>query len=374
MDINKVIALAIEKSASDVHFDIGIEPIFRIDGKLKRISEYPPITQEEVLNILEQITDTKQRERFFSEKELDFSYKTEHLGRHRVNAMIQRGAISLAVRLLSPVLTPLATLGLPPIYGELSLKPRGLILVTGPTGSGKSTSLAAMIKYINEREERHIITIEDPIEYVHENIKSLIVQRNVGEDTISFSEALRRALRHDPDVIVVGEMRDLTTIATAISAAETGHLVLATLHTIDAAETINRIVDAFPAEQQPQIVVQLSQLLVAVLSQTLVPLIEKGRVVACEIMIANTAVRNTLRKGQTHLLPSIMEVSHADGMCSLNQTLAGLVTRGLVSENDAMAKSPNPEQLANKLNINPRSGPNGGQDGTKRQVFQTMSK
>jgi twitching motility protein PilT len=349
MDINKLITMAMEKGASDVHLNVGIKPIFRIDGKLKKVEEFPSVTAEEISNIFQQIVDSKQRDRFFSERELDFSYKVPELGRHRVNAMYQRGEISLAVRLLAPVLSPLESIGLPSIYGELALKPRGLILVTGPTGCGKSTSLAAMIKYINEREERHIITIEDPIEYVHENIKSLISQRNIGDDTMSFSEALRRALRHDPDVIVVGEMRDLTTIATAITAAETGHLVLATLHTVDAAETINRIVDAFPAEQQPQITIQLSQLLLAVLSQNLVPRIGGGRVVACEIMVATTAIRNNLRKGQTYMLPNIMEVSHHEKMCTLNQSLTNLVLRGIVTEKEAIAKSPNPEQLISRL-------------------------
>jgi twitching motility protein PilT len=346
MDVDKLISLAIERGASDIHLNVGIEPIFRIDGRLKRIKDLSAVSAEEIALTLKQISDTKQRERFQIERELDFSYKTPELGRHRVNAMFQKGEISLAIRLLAPVLSPLESIGLPSIYGELALKPRGLILVTGPTGCGKSTSLAAMIKYINEREERNIITIEDPIEYVHENIKSLIVQRNIGDDTISFGEALKRALRHDPDVIVVGEMRDLTTISTAITAAETGHLVLATLHTIDASETINRIVDAFPSEQQPQITIQLSQLLLAVLSQTLVPKIGGGRVVACEIMIANTVIRNTLRKAQTYMLPNIMEVSQNEKMCTLNQSLSTLVHRGIVTEKEAMAKSPNPEQLA----------------------------
>jgi twitching motility protein PilT len=202
-----------------------------------------------------------------------------------------------------------------------------------------------MVKHINEREERHIITIEDPVEYIHENIKSLILQRNVGEDTISFGEALRRALRHDPDVIVVGEMRDLPTISTAISAAETGHLVLGTLHTLDAPETINRVVDVFPPGQQSQITLQLSQVLVAVLSQTLVPLVGGGRVPACEIMISNAAIRNTIRQKQIHMLHGIMELGRKDGLQTLNQALASLVEQGLVSESEAMAKSSDTEQF-----------------------------
>jgi len=270
MDIDELLARAIEMSASDLHLNVGSEPVLRIDGKLQKFPDSLPVADEDVIAALERVATRAQRDRFFEEKELDFSYQMPELGRHRVNVLIQKGVISIAFRLLSSVLSPLESLGLPPVFGEMSLKPRGLILVTGPTGSGKSTSMAAMIKHINERQERHIITIEDPIEYVHENIKSLILQRNVGEDTVSFSEALRRALRHDPDVIVIGEMRDLTTIATAISAAETGHLVLGTLHTLDAPETINRIVDVFPPEQQSQITLQLSQVLIAVLSQTLV--------------------------------------------------------------------------------------------------------
>ncbi len=336
MDIDKLLASAIERSASDLHLNVGTEPVLRIDGRLQRIAELPPTTEEEVMEVLEHVTTREQRDRFFEEKELDFSYQMPELGRHRVNALIQKGAISIAFRLLSVVLSPLESLGLPPIYGELSLRPRGLILVTGPTGSGKSTSLAAMIKHINEREARHIITIEDPVEYVHENIKSLILQRNIGEDTVSFGEALRRALRHDPDVIVVGEMRDLTTIATAISAAETGHLVLGTLHTIDAPETIDRIVDVFPHGQQSQIILQLSQVLVAVLSQVLVPLVGGGRVPACEIMISNVAIKNTIRQRQIHMLQGIMELGRKDGLQTLNQSLARLVGDGLVSESEAM--------------------------------------
>ncbi|MFC2022840.1 type IV pilus twitching motility protein PilT [Chloroflexota bacterium] len=345
MDIDELLARAIEMSASDLHLNVGSEPVLRIDGRLKKFPDLPPVTDEDAIAALERVTTRAQRDRFFEEKELDFSYQLPELGRHRVNVLIQKGVISIAFRLLSSVLSPLESLGLPPIFGEMSLKPRGLILVTGPTGSGKSTSMAAMIKHINERQERHIITIEDPIEYVHENIKSLILQRNVGEDTVSFSEALRRALRHDPDVIVIGEMRDLTTIATAISAAETGHLVLGTLHTLDAPETINRIVDVFPPEQQSQITLQLSQVLIAVLSQTLVPCIGGGRAPACEIMITNAAIKNVIRQKQIHMLHGIMEVSSKDGMQTLNQSLARLVRQGLLSESEALAKSSDTEQL-----------------------------
>ncbi len=258
---------------------------------------------------------------------------------------MQKGTVSLAFRLLARVLSPLSSLGLKELYGELSLRPRGLILVTGPTGSGKSTTLAAMIKYINENEKRHIITIEDPIEYIHENKNSLILQRSVGDDTQSFSTALRHALRHDPDVIVVGEMRDLDTIATAISAAETGHLVMGTLHTIDASETVDRIVEVFPHGQQAQIKLQLSQVLLAVLSQTLVPRIGGGRVPACEIMLNNSAVKSSIREGKIHQLYSSIQLGQKEGMQTLNQALASLVEKGIVSAKEALLKSSNVESL-----------------------------
>jgi twitching motility protein PilT len=351
MDIDKLLATAINKSASDLHLNVGSEPVFRIDGRLKKVDNMPPISEEETVGVLEHITTREQRERFYKDKELDFSYQIPEMGRHRVNALIQKGSISIAFRLLSAVLSPLESLGLPSIYGELSLRPRGLILVTGPTGSGKSTSLAAMIKHINEREEKHIITIEDPVEYVHENIKSIVLQRTVGEDTDSFAEALRRALRHDPDVIVVGEMRDLTTIATAISAAETGHLVMGTLHTVDAPETINRIVDVFPPEQQSQIVLQLSQVLLAVLSQSLIPLNGGGRIPACEILINNTAIKNNIRQKQIHMLHGVMEMCNKEGMQTLNQALNHLVAKGLISITEAMEKSSDTDQLEDLLKI-----------------------
>ena len=228
---------------------------------------------------------------------------------------------------------------------ELSLSPRGLISVTGPTGSGKSTTLAAMISHINDTEERHIITIEDPIEYVHKNNKSLILQRNVGEDTQSFATALRHALRHDPDVIVIGEMRDLTTIATAVSAAETGHLVLGTLHTIDATETVDRVVEVFPSGQQEQIRLQLSQVLLAVVSQTLVRRVGGGRIPACEIMICNTAIKHLIREGQVHQLNSAIQLGQKEGMQTLNQSLAALVVNNIVSFEDAVQHSNSAAQL-----------------------------
>ena len=343
--IEEMLALATEECASDLHLNVHSPPIIRVDGRLKKLDNWPEIQAEEIAEILGNISTQEQRNRFLVEQELDFSYDTPDLGRFRVNALMQKGAISLAFRLLARVLSPLQALGLGELYEELSLKPRGLILVTGPTGSGKSTTLAAMINYINETEKRHIITIEDPIEYVHTNKNSLILQRSVGDDTQSFSTALRHALRHDPDVIVVGEMRDLDTIATAISAAETGHLVMGTLHTIDASETVDRIVEVFPHGQQEQIRLQLSQVLLAVLSQTLVPRIGGGRVPACEIMLNNSAVRSSIREGKIHQLYSSIQLGQKEGMRTLNQALASLVEKGIVSAEEAMLKSSNVGRL-----------------------------
>jgi len=339
VQIQSLLEIAQEISASDLHLNVNRPPILRIDGKLKKLDNHPDIKQADIEEILEQVTNQDQRNRFLEQKELDFSYENTEIGRCRVNACIQQGVISLAFRLLMRVLTPLKYLGLPDIYGELSLRPRGLLLVTGPTGSGKSTSMAAMINYINDNQERYILTIEDPIEYVHADNKSVIIQRNVGEDTESFAIALKHTLRHDPDVIVVGEMRDLTTIATAISAAETGHLVFGTLHTIDAVETVDRIVDVFPGGQQEQIKLQLSQVLLAVLSQTLVPRLGGGRIPACEIMLCTAAIRHLIRDGQIHQMQTNMQLGRKDGMQTLNQALSDLVEANVVSLEDAMHHS-----------------------------------
>ena len=339
--IEGLLKIAQEQSASDLHLNINRPPVVRIDGRLQKVDNQPNLSDTDIREILERITNEEQMERFLKQQELDFSYDNPNIGRFRVNACIQKGSISLAFRLLMRVLSPLTSLGLPYICEELGQRRRGLILVTGPTGSGKSTTMAAMIDHINRNEERHIITIEDPIEYVHEDNRSIIIQRCVGEDTDSFSAALTHALRHDPDVIVVGEMRDLTTIAIAITAAETGHLVLGTLHTIDASETIDRVVEVFPTGQQTQIRLQLSQVLVAVISQTLVRRIGGGRVPACEIMICNPAIKHLIREGQTHQIGNSMQLSQKDGMQSMNDSLASLVTNNIVSLDDAANHSNN---------------------------------
>lgn len=348
-ELHKLFKLMVDKGASDLHLRVPSPPVLRIDGALTILGDLPPVSPQDIEILLESITTLEQRGTFRKELELDYAYSIPGLARFRVSVLRQRGTISLAFRLV-PIESPsIDDLRLPPICKELVLKPRGLILVTGPTGSGKSTTMAAMIDYLNETEARNVITIEDPIEYLHPNKRCLIAQRDLGDDTKSFAGALVHALRHDPDVIVVGEMRDLDTIATAIRAAETGHLVLGTLHTIDAAQTVDRIIDIFPADQQPQIRLQLSQVLEAVLSQTLLPRVEGGRIAAFEIMIATPAVRNLVRERKTFELSNIMRLSAKDGMITLDQALTDLVGRGVVSQEEAMRKASNPDQLKKSL-------------------------
>jgi twitching motility protein PilT len=322
--------------------------VLRIDGVLVQ-QDQPPLSAEEIEEIFSSVTKSEQRATFQSELELDFVYAAPGIARFRVNALRQKGTISLAFRLIPFEVLSIEKLGLPPICKQLVLKPRGLILVTGPTGSGKSTTLAAMIDYLNENESRNIIAIEAPIEYLHNSKKSIVIQRDLGNDTKSFATALVHSLRHDPDVIVLGEMRDLDTIAAALTAAETGHLVLSTLHTSDAAQTVDRIIDIFPAAQQQQIRLQLSQVLEAVLSQTLLRRVGGGRVAAFEIMIATPAVRNTIREGKTFQLANAMQLGAKDGMQSLDYALADLVNKHIVTEEEAMSKSSNPEQLSKLL-------------------------
>jgi twitching motility protein PilT len=336
----------VDKGASDLHLRPPSPPVLRVDGALVVMEDLPPLTPISVKAYFEEITAEHQRESFYRDLELDFSYSVSGLGRFRVNVMLQRGSMSIAFRFIPFELPTIDELELPSICKDLILKPRGLILVTGPTGSGKSTTMAAMISYLNERERRNVITIEDPIEYLYPNKQCLIAQRDLGDDTRSFSSALVHALRHDPDVILVGEMRDLATISTAITAAETGHLVLGTLHTIDAVQSIDRIIDAFPPEHQRQVILQMSQVLVAILSQTLLPRASgKGRVGAFEIMVAVPAVKNLIRTSKSHELPSIIQLGAKDGMQSLNQSLANLVRSRVVAIEDAVVKSSDPEQL-----------------------------
>lgn len=345
MDIDKLLKLTLEKGASDLHLKVPNPPILRIDGTIDRVEGMEPLKPQDIQDVFEQITSQEQRVKFEREKELDFAYSVPTLARFRVNVMKQRGTLGIAFRLVPFKVPTIDELKLPGLLKELVLRPRGFILVTGPTGSGKSTTLAAMINHLNENDKRTVITIEDPIEFLYRDKKSVIAQRDIGDDTDSFPIALKHALRHDPDAIVVGEMRDLETISTAIMAAETGHLVLGTLHTTDAAQTVDRIIDAFPPTQQRQIRLQLSQVLEAILSQALLPRIGGGRVAAFEILLASPAVRNLIRDEKTHELTSVMQTSTRDGMKTLNQSLSELVSRNIVTMEEALRKSSQPENL-----------------------------
>lgn len=325
----------VKKKASDLHLQVGLPPMLRVDGKLVPVTGADLLTDEAVETLIFAILDEDQKQILLKDKEFDFSFAFGDLGRFRVNAFHERGNLAAALRLIPNEILSIEQLGLPPIVSKFADYPRGLVLVTGPTGSGKSTSLAALIHKINMERAEHIITIEDPIEYTHRSKRSVIVQREVHYDTYSFSAALRSALREDPDVVLIGEMRDLETIASAITIAETGHLVFATLHTNSAAQSIDRMIDVFPPHQQPQIRSQLSNILMAICSQRLVPAIGGGRIAAAEILIATPAVRNIIREGKTHQLEAVIQTGTEFGMQSMDKTLAGLVHAGTISYDEA---------------------------------------
>ena len=351
MEIEKLLSLMVDKGASDLHLKMSSRPILRIDGVLVTQEDFPLFSAEDIESVFGHVATLEQRDTFFRERELDFAYAITDLARFRVNALRQRGTISLSFHLVPFRVPSIDGLELPQICKELILKPRGLILVTGPAGSGKSTTLAAMINHLNETERRNVITIEDPIEFLFQDKKCIIHQRDLMDDTKSFSTALMRALRHDPDVIVIGEMRDLDTVSTAITAAETGHLVLGTLHTIDAAQTVDRIIDIFPAIQQRQVRLQLSQVIEAVLSQTLLSRNGGGRVAAFEIMVASNVIRRLIRDEKLFEIPANLELGSKEGMQTLNQALIGLVRRNIVSSQEALRKSSNPAKLQEILKV-----------------------
>ena len=354
MNIDDLLRVVVERDASDLHLKTGSPPVLRIYGALTPYGD-TPVTPEDMQGALEHITTEKQRESFVGEMELDFAYSITGLARFRVNAALQRGTISLVFRQVNWKIPPLEELGLPEVCKVLVMKPDGLILVTGPTGCGKSTTLAAMLDYLNERESRRVVTVEDPIEYLFKDKKCFITQRELGADTQSFSAALKRVLRQDPDVILVGEMRDLETIATALTAAETGHLVFATLHTPSAPGALDRIIDVFPPYQQNQIRAQLSITLQGVLYQTLIPRVGgNGRVAAVEVMIATTAIRNLIREGKTYQMPNIIQTGAQYGMQTLNQALRDLCQKGLITPADAYLKSDNPEELQEWIEVRTR--------------------
>lgn len=328
--MKQLLDTAIEKGASDLHVTVGVAPTLRIDGKLLPLTDAGVVTPEVSERLLMSIMTSEQVERLHQRRELDFSFGYQKT-RFRTNAFYQKGNLSAALRLIPVLVKSMEQLGVPPILERFTEPSQGFVIITGPTGHGKSTTLAALIENINQKRPEHIITIEDPIEYVFEHQKSIIVQREVGADTNSFSRALRSALREDPNVILVGEMRDLETIEAALTLAETGHLVFTTLHTNSAAQTADRIIDVFPPHQQQQVRMQLANVLLGVVSQRLLPRVQGGRVLATEIMVANSAVRNTIREGKTHQLPNIIQTSASEGMIALDKVLAELVSRGEIT-------------------------------------------
>jgi len=343
MNTDELLNLMVERGASDLHLRVPSPPVIRVDGVLMPLDELPGVTPHDMTEALQYITTEAQRETFNTELELDLAYNIHGLARFRVNASLQRGTINLVFRQVSIQIPSLDELGLPPICKTLVLKPKGLVLVTGPTGSGKSTTLAAMIDYLNKQESRNVITIEDPIEYLHSNDKCIIAQRELGDDTRSFASALKHVLRQDPDVILVGEMRDLESIAIALTAAETGHLVLSTLHTADAPQTIDRIIDVFPPHQQAQIRTQLSLALEGVLSQILLPRAGgKGRVAAFEVMIATDAIRNLIREGRIDQIHTYLETGSKYGMQTMDQHLEELANSGVIAAEEASIRRRRP--------------------------------
>src|SRR5258706_1382592 len=335
----------VKKKASDLHLQVGLPPMLRVDGSLVAVSGADPLSDEAVETLIFAILDDDQKQILLKDKEFDFSFAFGDMGRFRVNAFHERGNLAAALRLIPNEILTIEQLGLPPVVAKFADYPRGLILVTGPTGSGKSTRLATLIHKINLERATHIITIEDPIEYTHKSNKSVIVQREVHYDTYSFSAALRSALREDPDVVLIGEMRDLETIASAITIAETGHLVLATLHTNSASQSIDRMIDVFPPHQQPQIRAQLSNILMAICSQRLIPAIGGGRIAAAEILIATPAVRNIIREGKCHQLEAVIQTGAEHGMQSMDKTLVSLIHNGTISYDEARNYAVDLEEL-----------------------------
>jgi twitching motility protein PilT len=344
-ELQALFELILAEKASDIHFSVGSHPIIRVAGRLMPLLKKPILTESDVTSFAKVLMRPDQFERLDRREEIDFSYETSQLLRFRGNAFFQRGKKSIALRLIPNVIRSFEELNLPPILESFTQRPQGFFLCVGPVGQGKSTTLAAMVNRINETRSEHIVTIEDPIEYVYLEQKSLIDQREVGIDTPSFQSALNAAFRQDVDVILVGEMRNTETISTAVTAAETGHLVYSTLHTNDAAQTISRIIDSFPGDQQDQIRVQLSSSLIAIFSQRLVPHITGGLVPAYELLINNTAVSNLIRENRIHEIPSIIETGLEHGMIDMNRSLAKLVQNGDITVENAFTFSVNPKGL-----------------------------
>jgi twitching motility protein PilT len=350
MHINDLLKLAIDRGASDLHIKIGRSPVMRINGELFSQEDAGTITPEIMNSIFTEITTEKQREVFSQELEADFAYQAKDIGRFRINICQQDGAIGLVCRPVRTEIPTIEGLGLPEICKTLAMKSSGLVIVTGPTGCGKSTTLAAMLNYLNHNVKRKIITIEDPVEYLHRDIKCMFSQRELGRDTVSFTQALKHAMRQDPDVIMVGEMRDIDTMSIVLTAAETGHLVLTTLHTPGTTEAINRFIDVFPPYQQQQVRIQLSIALEGIIYQLLIPRADNsGRTVAIEVMVALSAIRNLIREGKTYQMMNTIQTGTQAGMQTLNQSLAELFKTGVITREQALARSMDTEELSEML-------------------------
>ncbi len=351
IDLNNIMRLVIESGSPDLHMQVGKPPVVRLkNGDINPLAGITPLTKADIQGVIDEIMTAEQKKRLSADYQVDFSYQIENLSRFRVNVFQEKDGLAIAFRVISEKIPTMEELGLNDTVKALAMQPNGLVLVTGPTGTGKSTTLASMIDYINENRKCHIITIEDPIEFVYEDKLSLITQRELNLHTHSFTDAIKGALRQNPDVVMVGEMRDLETIAAAITLAETGHLVLSTLHTINAAHTVNRIVDVFPPYQQQQIRAQLAETLKGVISQVLLPRADgEGRIAAREIMIVNDAIRNCISQAETHQIPSIMQINSADGMVLMDNALMELYGKGHISLNEALSKAADLEYMQSRL-------------------------
>jgi twitching motility protein PilT len=355
LHVNDLLERVVDLGGSDLHLTAGVHPTVRVHGEMKPLTEFPVMNGSEIRRMIYAVLTQKQRERFEAELELDTSHAIAGMGRFRVNVFLQRNSMGSVMRVIPYEIVPFETLGLPPAVAGLAELPRGLVLVTGPTGSGKSTTLASLIDIINTNKPVHIMTVEDPIEFLHRHKRAVVNQRELGEDTFSFGNALKHVLRQDPDVILVGEMRDLETISTALTAAETGHLVFATLHTQDAPQSVDRVIDVFPAHQQQQIRVQLAASLQGIVTQQLVPRVGGGgRAVASELLIATPAVRNLIREGKTHQIYSSMQAGGKFGMQTMDQSLANLLQAGVIDLGTAL------ERCANEADLRRLSGRGGG--------------
>jgi twitching motility protein PilT len=346
LHVNDLLARVVELGGSDLHMTVGIHPSVRVHGKITPLTEFPKLNGSEIRRMIYAILTQRQRERFETDLELDTSHSIPGIGRFRVNVFLQRDSVGSVMRVIPYEIVPLESLGLPPSVRQFAELPRGLVLVTGPTGSGKSTTLASMVDIINATKQLHIMTVEDPVEFLHNHKTAVVNQREVGEDTHSFAQALKHVLRQDPDVILVGEMRDLETISTALTAAETGHLVFATLHTQDAPQSVDRIIDVFPSFQQQQVRVQLAASLQGIVTQQLIPVrTGNGRHVAVEVLVATPAIRNLIREGKVHQIYSAMQAGGKYGMQTMDQSLASLVQRGVISMELAIERCANEEDL-----------------------------